>query len=87
MTHSSDSMDNLTSDIRHLSTLIGAITNTALNDISPALEPREVTERAVNDLCDLLWIARDMVEQITENSEACHAKVIADRRAQNDGAA
>jgi hypothetical protein len=36
--------------------------------------------KAVNEVTDLLWIARDMVEQLVENGEACHDEVLAAAR-------
>ncbi len=79
MTHPSDSLDELTADIRHLSTLIGLIPHVAIDIVDADKEQCERTKKEVGEVTDLLWIARDLVEQISENGAACHGKVIAER--------
>jgi hypothetical protein len=79
MMRPSDDMNDLTSDIRHLSTLVGVITSMTIDIINPD-RTIEDYRRAVNEVTDLLWIARDMVEQLVENGEACHDKVLAAAR-------
>lgn len=74
MIRASESLDDLTSDIRHLQTLIGIITNLAIDIDDPS--------KRQNEISDLLWIARDMVEQLAENGDACHHKVLADKNAE-----
>ncbi|ESY84215.1 hypothetical protein X739_22320 [Mesorhizobium sp. LNHC220B00] len=49
--------EHLESDIRHLSTLINVITEKALE------------YPGIGDVTDLLWIARDLAEKITTNSQ------------------
>ncbi len=76
MTRPSDDLNDLTSDIAHLSTLIGVITGLAIDIISPDKEQCEQTKQEINEVTDLLWIARDMVEQIVKNGESCHDKAL-----------
>lgn len=85
MTRPSESMDDLTGDLRHLSTLIGVITNKAIDIIDPDKQQCEQTKKELGELSDLLWIARDMVEQVADNGEACHRKAIAERNATKNG--
>jgi len=73
MIRASESLDDLTSDIRHLQTLICVITNLAIDIDEPSKQQNEVS--------DLLWIARDMVEQLAENGDAVHLKVLAEQNA------
>lgn len=87
MTRSSDSLDNLTGDLRHLSTLVQQITNLAMDIIAPDKQQCEQTKKEVTVVTDLLWIARDMVEAIAENSDAVHHKVLAERNAARKGGA
>jgi hypothetical protein len=79
MIRPSNDMNNLTSDIRHLSTVVGVITSMALDIADP--------DKQLNEICDLLWIARDMVEQLVENGEACHDKVLAETAAAREAVA
>jgi hypothetical protein len=79
MMRPSDDMNDLTSDIRHLSTLVGVITSMTIDIINPD-RTIEDYRKAVNEVTDLLWIARDMVEQLVENGEACHDEVLAAAR-------
>ncbi len=75
MTRPSDDLNDLTSDIAHLSTLIGVITNLAIDIISKDKEQCELTKKEIGEVTDLLWIARDMVKQLVKNGESCHDKV------------
>ncbi|TIU00967.1 MAG: hypothetical protein E5W55_01570 [Mesorhizobium sp.] len=78
MTRPSNSLDDLQSDIAHLSTLINVITDKALDICNPDMS--EGTRSELKDVTGLLWIARDLAEQITANAEACQRRIIEDRR-------
>lgn len=80
MTCPSDDLNDLTRDLRHLATLIGMITNMAIDVIEPDKSTADY-QRDVGAMSDLLWIARDMVEAVADNSDAAHRKVLAERNA------
>jgi hypothetical protein len=85
MTPSSDDLNDLTSDITHLKTLIRLVTDLVIDIIDPGKEQCEQTKKEVSQASDLLWIARDMVEQIASNAEACHQKVLGARKEGGQG--
>ncbi|MGX5803372.1 hypothetical protein ACWGS9_19250 [Bradyrhizobium sp. Arg314] len=78
MTRPSNNLDDLQSDITHLSTLINIITEKALDICIPDMS--DETRSEVKDVTGLLWIARDLAEQIAANAEACQCRIIEDRR-------
>lgn len=80
MTPASEDLNDLTSDIHHLKTLIGVITNLAIDIVDPDKTQCERTVKEINELSDLLWIARDMVGAIATNGEATHSRVMLERR-------
>lgn len=57
MTRAYDNLNDLHSDLSHLSTLINVITEKALEHPN------------IGDVTGLLWIARDLAEQIVANSD------------------
>ncbi|MBL8578119.1 MAG: hypothetical protein JNK47_12905 [Mesorhizobium sp.] len=72
----SDSHNDLTSDLHHLKTLVRIITGLAIDIVDPDKTQCERTKHEINEVCDLLWIARDMVETIADNSDAVHKKAL-----------
>ena len=78
MTQFSDSLDDLTSDLRHLTTLIDVITNRAIDAMEPDMTA-DARVKEVAALSDLLWIARDMAGVIADNSNAAHRRVLAEK--------
>lgn len=64
MTRPSADMNDVESDIGHLRTLIAVVTGMAIDLDKPSPEQ--------NDISNLLWIARDLVEQIDANITAAH---------------
>ena len=78
MTGPSDSLDDLEGDIRHLSTLILTIYDVATERPMPEDAGARITMQQV---LDLLWIARDMAEKMEAAASACHSKVLAERKA------
>ncbi|MGB3502275.1 MAG: hypothetical protein WBA44_11665 [Mesorhizobium sp.] len=70
MTPSSDDMNDLTSDLRHLRVLIDVITDMAINIDYPSDQQNEVS--------DLLWIARDLAAQVEKNGYVCHERILAE---------
>ena len=80
MTPASNDLNALSSDLHHLTTLIRVVTNLSIDIVDPDKKQCEQTVKEINQVSDLLWIARDMVEAITANSEAAHKRVLTERR-------
>jgi hypothetical protein len=72
MTGPSDDLNDLESDIRHVSTLLSATYDIAIQTPMP---------EAMQTVQDLLWIARDLAEKLVATAEACHQKVLDERKA------
>ncbi len=73
----SDSLDDLEGDIRHVSTLIRTTHDVLIE--TPMPEDESVA-KVMQQVLDLLWIARDMGEQLTATASACHHKVMSERK-------
>lgn len=67
MTRPSDNLNDVESDIGHLRTLITVVTGMAIDLENPSSEQ--------NDISNLLWIARDLVDQIDANIAAAHLAI------------
>jgi ABC-type transporter Mla subunit MlaD len=69
----SDNLNDLEGDIRNLSTLINTIV-----DVTCEADPNRETMQQVQNL---LWIARDLGERLIETASACHHKVMDESKA------
>ncbi|UVK43263.1 hypothetical protein BPNPMPFG_005041 [Mesorhizobium sp. AR07] len=69
MSGPSDNLNDLEGDILNLSTLMSVIFDVVVESDTDANIQR------------LLWIARDLAEQLTATASACHHKVMSERRA------
>lgn len=77
MSAPSDSLDDLESDIRHVSTLIRTTYDVAIETPMPA---DESIAAAMQQVHDLLWIARDLSGNLIDAAAACHSRVMTERR-------
>lgn len=77
MSAPSDSLDDLQSDIGHVAVLIATIQDLAIN---VAMPENEAVAKGIQQVQSLLWIARDLSENLNVAAEACHQKVMRDFR-------
>jgi hypothetical protein len=76
MTGPSDSLDDLESDVRHVSTLISAAYDIA---IQAALLVGDEQRKPWCQVLDLIQIACCISEQTVDTAAACHQKVLDER--------
>ncbi|MER9691960.1 hypothetical protein NKJ16_08480 [Mesorhizobium sp. M0179] len=69
----SDSLDDLESDIRHVATLIRTTYDVAVE--TPMPENASIAH-AMQQVQDLLWIARDLSSNLIAAADACHTKAL-----------
>ncbi|RWO68943.1 MAG: hypothetical protein EOS17_16740 [Mesorhizobium sp.] len=77
MTAPSDDLNDLQSDIRQVETLICVMHDVAIETPMPS---DEGIAKAMQQVHDLLWIARDLAGNLVKAASACHEKVMADGR-------